>query len=162
MQARVKELFPPLQQLVHARQSEAYRLQQTQQEKEEDAKKKAAEEAKEKAANENIDVTDVLGVHQDGDITDDLCPEADPATKAKTCLQFKPAAKKKRYAELENSMLLAAAEILRHRLIVVESVAAAKLYMESSTKAGYKCRIAYTDFTQHQSLVSKGAYSKVL
>ena len=32
MQARVKELFPPLQQLVHARQTEAYRLQQTQQE----------------------------------------------------------------------------------------------------------------------------------
>jgi hypothetical protein len=32
MQARVKELFPPLQQLVHARQTEAYRLQQTQHE----------------------------------------------------------------------------------------------------------------------------------
>ena len=32
MQARVKELFPPLQQLVHARQTEAYRLQQAQQE----------------------------------------------------------------------------------------------------------------------------------
>ena len=33
MQARVKELFPPMKQLVHARQSEAYRLQQTQQDK---------------------------------------------------------------------------------------------------------------------------------
>ena len=40
MQARVEELFPPLQQLVHARQTESYRLQQTQQEKEDEAKKK--------------------------------------------------------------------------------------------------------------------------
>ena len=59
-------------------------------------------------------------------------------------------------------MFLAVAAILRNRLIVVESVAAAKLYMESATKSGYKCRIAYTDFTQHHSLISKGVYSKVL
>ena len=59
-------------------------------------------------------------------------------------------------------MLLAVAAILRNRLIVVESVAAAKLYMESSTKSGYKLCIAYTDFTQHHSLISKGVYSKVL
>ena len=70
--------------------------------------------------------------------------------------------KEKRDADLEHSMLLATAAILRNRLIVVESVAAAKLYMESSTKSGYKCRIAYTDFTQHHSLISKGVYSKVL
>ena len=36
------------------------------------------------------------------------------------------------------------------------------MYMESSTKDGYKCRCAFTDFTQHASLVSRGAYSKVL
>ena len=59
-------------------------------------------------------------------------------------------------------MLLATAAILRNRLSVVESVAAAKLYMESSAKSGYKCRIAYTDFTQHPSFVFKGLYSKVL
>ena len=46
MQARVKELFPPLQQLAHARQTEAYRLQQTQQAQEEEAKTKAVAEIK--------------------------------------------------------------------------------------------------------------------
>jgi len=65
-------------------------------------------------------------------------------------------------ADLEHSMLLAAAAILRNRLIVVESVATAKLYMESSTKSGYKCRIGYPEFTQHHNLISKGVYSKVL
>ena len=43
--------------------------------------------------------------------------------------------KEKWDADLEHSMLLAVASILRNRLIVVESVAAAKLYMESSTKS---------------------------
>ena len=69
---------------------------------------------------------------------------------------------KKRDADLEHSMLLAVASLPRNRLIVVESVAAAKLYMESSTKSEYKCRVAYTDFTQQHSLTSKGVYSKVL
>lgn len=72
------------------------------------------------------------------------------------------AAVRKRDAEVENAMMLAAAAIIRTRLVIVESSAAAKLYMESSSKAGFKCRVAYADFTQHASLVAKGAYSKVL
>ena len=90
-----------------------------------------------------------------------MCPEADAASKSKVCQQMDMSGKK-RDADLEHSMLLAAAAILRNRLIVVESVAAAKLYMESSTKSEYKCRVAYTDFTQQHSLISKGVYSKVL
>jgi pyruvate/2-oxoglutarate dehydrogenase complex dihydrolipoamide acyltransferase (E2) component len=159
MQARVQELLPPLQQLVHARQTEAYRLQQTQHKKEEEAKKQAAEETKEQVAKDKkIDVNGVLGVHQDGNITDHVCPEADAASKSKVCQQMNMAGKKKD-ADLEHSMFLAAATILRNRLIVVESVATAKLYMESSTKSGYKCRTAYTDFTQHRSLISR-AYTQ--
>ena len=50
MQARLKELFTPVQQLLHARQTEAQRMHATQEEREAEAKKKAEEEAKEKAA----------------------------------------------------------------------------------------------------------------
>lgn len=72
------------------------------------------------------------------------------------------AAKKKRYSYLKNSVLQAAAAILRNRLVIVESPLAAKLYMESASKSGFRCRIAHVDFTQHASLVAKGALSKVL
>ena len=160
--ARLKELFAPIQQLVHVRATEAYRLHSTQQEREEAAKKEAEEEAKKQAATEKVDVDDVLGVREDGDVTDDLCPEADSAAKRKTCDQMNAMAKKKRDADLAQAVLLAAASILRSRVVVVDSMAAAKLYMESSTKEGYKVRICYTDFTQHPSLVSQGQYSKVL
>ena len=63
---------------------------------------------------------------------------------------------------MEQSFLLAAAAVLRNRLVVVDSFQAAKSFMESSSTSGYKCRVAYVDFTQHGSLVSKGTYTKVL
>ena len=103
----MKELFPPLQQLVHARQTEAYRLQQTQQEHEEEAETKVAERTK-TSSPKSIDVNGVLGVHQDSDITDHLCPEADATSKSKVCQQMNMATEKKD-ADLEHSMLLAAA-----------------------------------------------------
>ena len=160
MQARVKELFNPVQQLLHARQTEAQRLHATQQEREAEAKKKAEEEAKQKAAADGI--PNIPDVHEDGDVTDDLCPDADSAAKRKLCDQMNAQAKRKREADMEQSFLLAAAAILRNRLVVVDSLSAAKSFMESSTTSGYKCRIAYCDFTQHASLVSKGSYTKVL
>ena len=104
----------------------------------------------------------VLGVQQDGDITDHVCPETDASSKSKVCQQMNMAAKKTRDADLEHSMLLAAAAVLRNCFVLVESVAAAKLDMESSTKSGYTCRIAYTDCTQHHNLISKGVYSRFL
>lgn len=160
MQARVKELFTPLQQLLHARQSEAQRMHTTQAEKEAEAKKKAEEEAKEQAvANGHPDVPDV---REDGDVTEDLCPEADAAAKRKLCEQMNAQSKKKREADMEQAFLLAAAAILRNRLVVVDSFQAAKAYMESSSTSGYKCRICYCDLTQHATLQSKGSYTKVL
>ena len=160
MQARVKELFTPMQQLLHARQSEAQRMHTTQAEKEAEAKKKAEQEAKEKAAADGV--PDVLDGREDGDVTDDLCPETDAATKRKLCEQMNAQAKKKREADMEQAFLQAAAAILRNRLVVVDSFQAAKAYMESSSTSGYKCRITYCDFTQHSSLQSKGSYTKVL
>ena len=160
MQARLKELFTPVQQLLHARQTEAQRMHATQEEREAEAKKKAEEEAKEKAAAECA--LEVPDVHDDGDVTEDLCPEADAAAKRRMCEQMNAQMKKKREADMEQSFLLAAAAVLRNRLVVVDSFQAAKSFMESSSTSGYKCRVAYVDFTQHGSLVSKGAYTKVL
>ena len=95
MQARVKELFAPVQQLLHARMTEAHRMSQTQAEREAAAKKQAEEEAKANAAAEKSDVHDVLAVKEDGDVTDDLCPQADPAAKKKLCDQMNASAKTK-------------------------------------------------------------------
>ena len=160
MQSRVKGLFSPVQQLLHARQTEAQRMHATQEEREAAAKKKAEEEAKEKAAASGV--PDVPDVREDGDVTEDLCPEADAAAKRKMCEQMNAQAKRRRESDMEQSFLLAAAAILRNRLVVVDSLASAKAWMESSSKSGYKCRIAYCDWTQCQSLVSKGSFSKVL
>ena len=97
---------------------EADRLQQTQQQKGEEAQKTAVEETKEQVAKENIDVNGVLGVQQDGYITDHMCPEADAASKSKVRRQMNMATQRNN-ADLEHSMLLAAAAILRNSLIVV-------------------------------------------
>ena len=72
------------------------------------------------------------------------------------------AAAKKREKDLDAAIHNAAADVLRHRLIVVDSPAAAKLFMESSTQAGYKARVQYIDFTQSSKLQTRGDWSKIL
>jgi len=59
----------------------------------------------------------------------------------------------------------AAAELLRHRLTVVDSIAAAKNFMESTAqknKSGMRCRVAFVDITQDGKLQVKGTWSKLL
>ena len=55
-----------------------------------------------------------------------------------------------------------AAAVLRHRLKVVDSLASAKLFMESSNREGLKARIIYIDLPQHHALLSKGQYTENL
>jgi len=98
----------------------------------------------------------------DGDVTDDLCSGQDAAAKKTLCERLNKDAKNKQSAALEEKLAQAAAEILRTRLVVVHSPAAAKAYMESSGVEGLRARVVLVDFTQFSENQAKGAYSKIL
>ena len=98
----------------------------------------------------------------DGDATDDLCAGQDAAGKRALCESLNKEAKKKQTAALQGALAQAAAEIIRTRLVVVHSTAAAKAYMESCSLDGLRARIVYADFTQFSSVQSKGAWTKIL
>jgi hypothetical protein len=98
----------------------------------------------------------------DGDVTDDLFSGKDSAGKQALCRALNEDAKKKQQAALQMQLFAAAAEILRTRVVVLESAVAAKAYMESCSVQGLRARVVYVDFTQHAMLQSKGAYTKVL
>ena len=98
----------------------------------------------------------------DGDVTDDLCSGQDAAAKKTLCERLNKDAKNKQSAALEEKLAQAAAEILRTRLVVVHSAAAAKAYMESSSVEGLRARVVLVDFTQFSENQAKGAYSKIL
>ena len=98
----------------------------------------------------------------DGDVIDDLCSGQDAAAKKTLCERLNKDAKKKQSAALEEKLAQAAAEILRTRLVVVHSAAAAKAYMESSGVEGLRARVVLVDFTQISENQAKGAYSKIL
>ena len=78
------------------------------------------------------------------------------------CERLNKDAKNKQSAALEEKLAQAAAEILRTRLVVVHSAAAAKAYMESSSVEGLRARVVLVDFTQFSENQAKGAYSKIL
>ena len=162
MQKRLGEMFTPLLHLIQARTTEAQQLQTDRKLKEEAAKKKKEEEEAKAIAAKQHDVSGVIGVHEDGDITDDVGQNMDPSQKKTLVNNLNKAATKKREQDLETSFLRAAADVLRHRLIVVESTAAAKLYMESSIHAGYKARVQYIDFTQLSKLQTRDEWAKKL
>ena len=162
MKSQLSTMFTPIAQLVHAQQSEAQRLQSSAQKAEEERKKQEEENAKQTAAETKDAVHDVPGVKEDGDVTEQLCPDGDSAAKKKLCDTLNTQEKKKREEALTQELMLASAAVLRHRLHVVDSLASAKLYMESSSKDGLKGRIVYVDLAQQQSLLTKGRYTKYL
>ena len=86
----------------------------------------------------------------------------DPSQKKNLVNSLNKAAVKKRDHEMDTAFHRAAADVLRHRLVVCESTAAAKLYMESSSNQGLKARVTYIDFTQASKLQTKGSWSKQL
>ena len=159
MQKRLLESFSPLTHLLHVRDTEAQRLQSDG----EKAKELAAKEAKEKAPK----VPEVPGVpnHNDGDITDVLCKGHDAIAKKKLVLKLNKDEEINREKALTDEFMQAAAEVLRHRLTVVDSIAAAKNFMESTAqknKSGMRCRVAFVDISQDGKLQVKGQWSKLL
>ena len=98
----------------------------------------------------------------DGDVTDDLFAGQDAVGKKALCESLNREAKKKQTAALQAALAQAAAEIVRTRLVVVESAAAAKAYVESCSLDGLRARVVYLDFTQFSQIQSKGAWTKIL
>jgi hypothetical protein len=97
-----------------------------------------------------------------GDVTDDLFAGKDASAKRALVDSLNKQAKKKQEAALQQQLCKAAAEILRTRVFVVDSVQNAKAYMESSTQEGMRARVCYIDFTQFAVLQAKGQWSKIL
>ena len=91
------------------------------------AEELAAKEAKEKAAEVSV-VDEVPGVpnHDDGDITDVLCKGHDAAAKKKLVQKLNHDENINREKAVAEEFTQAAAEVLRHRLTVADSIAAAK------------------------------------
>lgn len=98
----------------------------------------------------------------DGDVTDDLCAGKDSAAKRAVCDKLNKDAKKKQSEALQSQLCMAAAQILRTRLTVVETARDAKMFMESASSEGIRARIVFIDITQLNSLQTKGAWSKQL
>ena len=99
----------------------------------------------------------------DGDVTEEaIFAGQDAAGKRAMCQSLNQEAKKKQTAALQAELARAAAEIIRTRLVVVSSAAAAKAFMETSSKQGLRARIVYMDFTQMAPIQSKGAWTKIL
>jgi len=162
MKSQLANMFPPVAHLVHTQQQEAYQLQSSKQRQEEERKKKEEEDKKQKDVETKEDVTSIQGVSEDGDVTDQVCPGADSTAKKKLCDTLNAQEKKRREESLSHEILLANAAVLRHRLTVVDSLASAKLFMESTTKEGLKARCLYIDLPQHNALLSKGRWAKTL
>ena len=98
----------------------------------------------------------------DGDVTDDLFAGQDAAGKRSLCEAMNKDAKKKQSAALQGALAAAAAEIIRTRLVIVQSTVSAKAYMESCSAVGLRARVVWVDFTQFSSVQSKGAWTKNL
>ena len=147
-QNKILELFHPILTLVQQKETEASRLQSA---AEKEAEKKREEEPSVQSVQSEPSNSAV-----DGDVTDELFKEQDSAGKKNLCDALNKDAKRKQEAALEEQVNKAAAEILRTRLVVVDSVPAAKSYMETCHKEGLRTRVAFTDWTQFQSLQSSG------
>ena len=96
--------------------------------------------------------------HDDGDVTDVLCKRHDAIAKKKLVLKLNHDEEINREKAVTEEFMQAAAEVLRHRLTVVDSIAAAKTFMESTVqknKSGMRCRVAFVDSTQDGRLRSK-------
>ena len=158
MQRRICETFPPLLAIIQQKDSEAHRLTMQQKNKEEERKKHEAEAAEEEKRNELPAAPDV----HDGDVTEDLFKNADNAEKRKLCQTMNMDSKKRREAAMERDFHKAAAAVFRQRVVVCESVAAAKAYMESNSKDGIKSRVCYLDLTMLPNLQASGEWSKLL
>ena len=156
IQRKLCELFTPILTLMQLRETEASRLQ-TAAQKQAEQDTAAAEQQKESMQSDQTSVRPV-----EGDVTDDMFADKDAMGKRSLCEALNKDAKQKQAAALDSQLCKAAAEILRSRMVVVESCAAAKSYMESSTKDGLRTRIAFTDWTQFQSLQSTGVWTKLL
>ena len=83
MKSQLSTLFPPIAQLVHAQQREAQSLQSSAQRAAEERKKQEEADAQQEAAQSKPEVHDVHGVREDGDVTEQICPEGDSAAKKK-------------------------------------------------------------------------------
>ena len=87
----------------------------------------AAKGATEKVAEVSV-VDEVPGVpnHNDGDIADVLCKRHDAIAKKKLVLTLNHDEEINREKAMTEEFMQAAAEVLRHRLTVADSIAAAK------------------------------------
>ena len=160
-QKKLSELFSPILTVMQQRDTEAQRLQ-TAAERQKEA---AAAEAAAMQSESSMSMPSMLSSQSaviDGDVTDDLCKDQDSASKRALCEQLNKDAKKKQADALQAQVCFAAAEVFRSRVVVVDSTASAKAYMESCCKDGLRARVVYLDWTQYASLQSKGAWSKVL
>ena len=158
MQRRISEVFPPILTVMQQKDSEAHQLTMQQKRKEELAKRKEEEEEKTKQDNELPAVPAV----NDGDITEAVFKDADSAEKRRLREAMNKEAKKRHENNLKKDLGRAAAAVLRQRLVVVESMAAAKAWMESCSKDGAKARILYVDWTMLPNLQTSGDWSKLL
>ena len=140
------------------KETQAHQLTMQQQRKEEIAKRKEADDAKEKARNE---LPAVPAVH-DGDITEEVFKDTDAQEKRRLCEAMNKDAKKRHEANLQKDLGRAAAAVLRQRLVVLDSMAAAKAWMESCSKDGAKARVLYLDWTMLPNLQTSGDWSKLL
>ena len=68
----------------------------------------------------------------------------------------------KQVAALDAQLCAIAAQIIRSRVQIVESLAGAKAFMESSCKEGLRTRVAYVDWNHFGCVQTKGAWSKAL
>ena len=161
MQRRISEMFPPLLQILQAKETEASRLAASKEAEEKEAKKRREEEEHNKKQEGDLQSSAVPAV-SDGDVTEELFKDQDAAGKRSLCAAFNKDAVKKRDAAMEKAFHGAAAQVLRSRMVVVDSVNSAKSFMESSSKDGLKARMLYLDVAQIQSLQSSGKFSKVL
>ena len=164
LQKKLMELFSPILTLMQQKESEAARLQTSAEKEAEKAKKAKEEELKQSeqsSQSKPSDPSSTLSVN-DGDVTDDLFKDQDSIGKRNLCDALNKDAKKRQATALDEQLYKAAAEVLRSRLVVVDSTASAKSYMESCSSDGLRTRVAFVDWTQFSSLQSTGLWTKVL
>ena len=154
LQKRISEMFPPIITLLQQRDTEASRLV-TEADKAAELEKER-KQVEDEAKNEKDAPPKNPDVIADGDVTADLFSDQDAAGKRSLCEALNLDAKKRQSKSLEKSLHAASAEVLRTRVVVVDTVASAKTFMESCCKEGLRNRLVYVDWTQFGALQAKG------
>ncbi len=95
-------------------------------------------------------------------MTGELFANEDAAGKRKMCAKLNADATARREALIDKEIHIAAAQVLRSRMIVVDSAAAVKSFMESSSKEGLKARVIFVDISQLPELQITGQWAKTI